>query len=140
MTQSRQHTERKTTRSPKKSREYSILDVAVARPALYARGLQLLWHCFQLLARQLRLRHAAEQKVATLKGELGICKQKAGEALQRLEVLQATTLFAEDDRSDTGTQTEKEEDIFEDISLQLHGKSGRMKCQMSSLTVSLATQ
>ncbi|KAI4788192.1 hypothetical protein KUCAC02_036014 [Chaenocephalus aceratus] len=67
---------------------YSILDVAVARPALYARGLQVLWRCFQLLARQLRLRHAAGQKAATLKGELGLWKQKAGEALQRLEVLQ----------------------------------------------------
>ncbi|KAK5897609.1 hypothetical protein CesoFtcFv8_010656 [Champsocephalus esox] len=71
---------------------YSIL--AVARPALYARGLQVLWRCFQLLARQLR--HAAEQKAATLKGELGLWKQKADEALQRLEVLQATASFAQD--------------------------------------------
>ncbi|KAI4800835.1 hypothetical protein KUCAC02_007064 [Chaenocephalus aceratus] len=94
---------------------YSVLDVAVARPALYARGLQVLWRCFQLLARQLRLRHAAEQKAATLKGELGLWKQKAGEALQRLEVLQATASFAQDDRSDAGTPTEKEEDIFEDM-------------------------
>ncbi|KAJ4923070.1 hypothetical protein JOQ06_027806, partial [Pogonophryne albipinna] len=64
---------------------YSILDVAVGRQALYARGLQVLWRCFQLLARQLRLRHAAEQKVETLKGEVALWKRKADEALQRLE-------------------------------------------------------
>ncbi|KAI4790701.1 hypothetical protein KUCAC02_034460, partial [Chaenocephalus aceratus] len=98
--------------------QYSILDVAVARPALYARGLQVLWRCFQLLARQLGLRHAAGQKAAALKGELGLCKQKAGEALQRLEVPQATASFAQDGkyRSDAGTPTE-EEDIFEDMEL-----------------------
>ncbi|KAI4829904.1 hypothetical protein KUCAC02_001564 [Chaenocephalus aceratus] len=90
--------------------EYSILDVAVARPALYARGLQVLWRCFQLLARQLRLRHAAEQKVAILKGEVALWKRKADEALQRLEVLQATTSFAQDDRTDAGSQMEKEEE------------------------------
>ncbi|KAK5925696.1 hypothetical protein CgunFtcFv8_018200 [Champsocephalus gunnari] len=38
----------------------------------------------------------AEQKAATLKGELGLWKQKADEALQRLEVLQATASFAQD--------------------------------------------
>ncbi|KAI4800564.1 hypothetical protein KUCAC02_009629 [Chaenocephalus aceratus] len=91
---------------------YSILDVAVARPALYARGLQVLWRCFQLLARQLRLRHAAEQKVAALKGELGLWKQKAGEALQRLEVLQATASFAQDGKL-AGSDSSALEEAFD---------------------------
>ncbi|KAJ4918793.1 hypothetical protein JOQ06_011780 [Pogonophryne albipinna] len=90
---------------------YSILDVAVGRQALYARGLQVLWRCFQLLARQLRLRHAAEQKVETLKGEVALWKRKADEALQRLEVLQGLVCFAQDERTDTGSQTEKQQDI-----------------------------
>ncbi|KAI4797773.1 hypothetical protein KUCAC02_024850 [Chaenocephalus aceratus] len=50
-------------------------------PGFVRRGLQVLWRCFQLLARQLRL---------TLKGEVALWKRKADEALQ------ATASFAQD--------------------------------------------
>ncbi|KAJ4945557.1 hypothetical protein JOQ06_023238 [Pogonophryne albipinna] len=70
--------------------QYSILDGVVTRQALYARGLQILWRCFQLLGRQLRLRHAAEQNLETLKRENVLLKRKADEALQ------ATASFAKD--------------------------------------------
>ncbi|KAK1885154.1 Dystonin [Dissostichus eleginoides] len=81
---------------------YSILDGTFTRQALYARGLHLLWRCFTMLGRQLRLRRAAEQKLEAIKRENVLLKRRADEALQALEVLQglevlqASASFAKD--------------------------------------------
>ncbi|KAJ4946571.1 hypothetical protein JOQ06_024236 [Pogonophryne albipinna] len=89
---------------------YSLLDVAVNRQSLYVHGLQIMWRCFTLLGRQVRLRKAAEQKTELLKKEIVSLKRKADGAKERLEVHLATASFTMDEHIDKDSQT----DIFVD--------------------------